>query len=70
MVWLTPTQWQNVSELGAHVDPEYRCDGAGQEGPKHGDIPHVEHPDGQGGQGVDHQGDQEHEGARVILKQV
>ena len=58
-------------ELGAHVDPEQGGDGAGQEGAEHGDVPHVQiftnHPDGQGGEDVDHHGHQEHQRTRVIL---
>ena len=65
---------QYCPELGAHVDPEHRRDGASQEGPEHDDIPHVQQdtqdPDGQGGQVVDHHRHQEHKRARVILKQV
>ena len=69
---LTPTHKfvQDAPELWTHVYPEHGGDRPHQEGPEHGDIPHVQHPDGQRGQGVDHQGDQEHKRTRVILKQA
>lgn len=57
-------------ELGAHVDPEQGGEGAGQEGAEHGHVPHVQHPDGQGGHAVDSHRDEEHKRARVILNQA
>ena len=73
---LTPAHefCHNVPELGAHVDPEHGGDGPGQQGAEHGHLPQVQHaaqqPDGQGGDNVDHDGDQEHKGARLILKLI
>ena len=66
-----PRQFGHYSpELGAHVDPEQGGDGAGEEGAEHGDVPHVQHPDGQGGHAVDSHRYEEHKRARVILNQA
>ena len=71
MISTPPRQFGHYCpELGAHVDPEQGGDGAGQEGAEHGDVPHVQHPDGQGGHAVDSHGDEEHKRARVILNQA